>query len=181
MKTTHTRTPAGEALRVAIKGVEGIKGRVGWFDSAKYPDGTSVAYVATIQEFGYASIPPRLGMRNLRTRKQNEWISEGAQVTRLMCRGELSPTGAMELLALKAAGDMRKAISTVQSPPLSEITLMLREYKLANPGAPVGGKLVGQMAARVAKGERATISGSAAKPLNETGYLLATLTHLVGV
>jgi len=51
----------GDTLRIALAGLDGLTGKTGYFETAKYPDGTPVAYVATIQEFGYPAggIPAR--------------------------------------------------------------------------------------------------------------------------
>ncbi len=179
MRTIRKQSTAGQALRVAIKDLGRVKGRVGWFESAQYPDGTPAAYVATIHEFGYGPIPPRLGMRQMQQQKQPAWREVASTVARKVTRGDLTAEGAMQLITNNAAGDMRKQIASVNSPPLSQVTLLLREYKRDNPGAPIGAKLVGEMAAKVAAGERSSLSGSAAKPLNDSGYLLATLTEIV--
>lgn len=43
---------AFETLRSRIKELDGKVAKAGWFESSKYEDGTPVAYVASIQEFG---------------------------------------------------------------------------------------------------------------------------------
>jgi len=45
-------------LNAAIKGFDNLKLKVGWFETNKYPDGTPVAYVASIQEFGVSFTHP---------------------------------------------------------------------------------------------------------------------------
>ena len=49
--------------------------RVGFLENAKYPDGTPVAMVAAIQDYGApgAGIPPRPFFRNMIADKQREW------------------------------------------------------------------------------------------------------------
>lgn len=61
-----------EILR-KIKSVKKV--RVGFLENAKYPDGTSVALIAAIQDFGAPSrnIPPRPFFRNMVKDKSPEW------------------------------------------------------------------------------------------------------------
>lgn len=49
--------------------------KIGWFPSAQYEDGTSVAYVAAIQEFGApeVKIPPRPFMQPSIQTHMPEW------------------------------------------------------------------------------------------------------------
>src|SRR5208282_5520025 len=49
--------------------------RIGFFENAVYPDGTPVAMVAAIQEWGAprAGIPPRPYFRNMISAKKGEW------------------------------------------------------------------------------------------------------------
>lgn len=55
--------PGTAKVLAAIKGLDGLEGKTGWFETARYPDGTAVAYVATIHEFGTPRIPARPFMR----------------------------------------------------------------------------------------------------------------------
>ena len=48
---TRIKSGLGETLKLAL-GIDTLQVKVGWFEGAKYPDGTSVAYIATIHEFG---------------------------------------------------------------------------------------------------------------------------------
>lgn len=48
-----TRTGGGtDEIIKRLEQIKNLQLNVGFFDQAKYPDGTSVAYVATIQEYG---------------------------------------------------------------------------------------------------------------------------------
>lgn len=50
---TFNRQGAGlKVLENALKNINGLTTKVGWFPGAKYPNGTPVAYVAVIQEYG---------------------------------------------------------------------------------------------------------------------------------
>lgn len=158
-KVTRTPGPADARLRVAIAGLQGLTGKVGWFKSAHYPDGTPVAYVAVIQEYGYpdGGIPPRLGMRETAQAKRKEWAALVASGARSVLAGKSTGPQVMEALGLKAAGDMRKHIAEVQSPPLKDDTIKAR---------------------RAQRSDKVTM-GNLSKPLVFTGHLLATLTNTV--
>lgn len=146
-------------LQKALAGLKGVVGKVGWFNTAKYPDGTPVAYVAAIQEFGYpeGNIPPRLGMRSTSTEKREEWGAVAGNASRSVLQGKMTAPAAMEIIGLKAAGDMRKHISEVTTPPLKVNTVKAR----------LAGKDQGKV-----------VSVTAAKPLVHTGHLYETLTNV---
>lgn len=75
MKIVRKPGPGAERIRLLLAGVTNKVGKVGFFPSSKYEDGTPVAYVAIIQEFGSPEqgIPPRSFMRTTIAEKQNEW------------------------------------------------------------------------------------------------------------
>lgn len=200
----RTAGPAAQILATALTQLQGVSGKVGWFESSKYnPSGTSVAYVAAIQEFGatinvkaheqtiyrsidksgefrnggkftkasksnFASthsvgghaivIPPRLGLRQMSKAKRAAWAGVAETGAKRVLAGKATATDMMELLGAVAEADMRKQIASVTEPPLAVSTLAKRQAKLSR------GKL--------------TKTGS--KPENDTGYLLATVTHVVG-
>lgn len=149
----------GQKQLAAVMDFAKMRGRVGWFESARYPDGTPVAYVAAIHEFGYPAggIPPRLGMRATAAEKHGEWRGVTDRVARGVVRGALTPHQAMDAIGLKAAGDLRKHITQVREPPLKVATVKAR--------------LAGKKQGRV-------VSVTIAKPLVRTGHLLTTLTNV---
>lgn len=152
--------PAAAPLERALAGLKGFVGKVGWFNTAKYPDGTPVAYVAAVQEFGYpeGNIPPRLGMRSTSAEKRGEWGAVAGKASQAVLTGKSTGPQAMEVLGLKAAGDMRKHIAEVTTPPLKVNTVKAR----------LAGKKQGKV-----------VSVTVAKPLVDTGHMLATLTNVV--
>lgn len=156
-KLRHTPGPGVKALTAAIKGLAGQQAKVGWFPSAKYEDGTPVALVAVVQEHGSTEkgIPPRPFMRNTADEKKAEWQKDSHVITKAVIDGKMPADGALQGLAQKAEGDIRRAISKVSTPPLSERTIAAR-------------------ARRHSKGKAST------KPLVDTGILLNTLTSQVG-
>jgi hypothetical protein len=173
--------PGAEKLRVALEALDGKVGKVGWFETAKYPDGTRAAYVAAIHEYGYKSIPPRLGMRETADAKRKEWAGVAKQGAKEILAGRATAGTVMEMIGLAAFGDMYKRISTVQSPPLSQVTIELRRQRRANPEMKVTGRSVGE-AVKASQSAFFTPGDTSApenKPLVDTGYLLVTLTHVV--
>lgn len=156
-KVRHTPGPGVKYLTAAIKGLAGAQARVGWFPSAKYEDGTPVALVALVQEFGSPKnkVPPRPFMRTTADEKKAEWQRDSHVLAKAVVNGTMPPEAVLQGLAQKAEGDVRKAISKVSTPPLSERTIAAR-------------------ARRHSKGKAST------KPLVDTGLLLNTLTSQVG-
>lgn len=76
MTTIHTSGNLQEALRrIADKVNHKATLRVGFLEGATYGDGTSVALVAAVQDFGAPSvgIPPRPFFRNMVRRRSKEW------------------------------------------------------------------------------------------------------------
>lgn len=146
------------ALKQAVKTLDGAQGRVGWFPSAVYEGGAPVAGVAYVQEFGSPArgIPPRLGMRNTATEKQQEWAKTAETISRAAAQGKLPAANVMPAVCLAAEGALREAITKVTSPPLKQSTIDARKRRLADGG----------------KGAQSSI----AKPLVDTGILLNTLT-----
>ena len=150
--TKHVPSPEGARFDVAMRELGGLQTKVGYFESNKYPDGTPVAYVASIQEFGYAegNIPPRPFFRPTIVAQAASWKALVGAAVRGIPSGKRTAFDCMELLGLQAAGDVRATIAGITAPPLAPPTL----------------------AARRSRGNGST------KPLVDTRVLLPTLTHV---
>lgn len=125
---TVKRTPhAGGVTRLvaALRELDGVQAKTGWFETAKYKDGTPVALVAAIHEFGApgAGIPARPFMRPTVAEKREAWMRNLEAGATEVLRGNMSASAVLEAVAMRAAGDISKAISRVTSPPLSPITI----------------------------------------------------------
>lgn len=164
-----------------------LTAKVGWFSSAKYPDGTPVAYIAAIQENGVAerSIPPRPFFAPTIAAETVKWQTLVGKGAKAALKGTTDAHGVLEVVGLQAAGDVRKTISLIQSPPLSLITLLARKHKKEQGKKAVGvereaitGKTIGRFA-RAAKDPNVDVSGVSKKPLVDTSLMLATLTNTV--
>jgi hypothetical protein len=169
-----------DALKELVRMKEN-KGKVGWLESNTYKDGTSVAYVAIIQEMGSPKngIPPRPFFRPTIAAKSNTWKNQFKSGCKAILAGNETASTVMEKVVQGAAGDVRKTIKQINSPALSPVTLQLRYWK-RNGIQITGKKMVAQAAHLVALGLNNTLSGTAAKPLNDTGLMLQTLTYSVG-
>lgn len=154
-KVVRTKGPGAKELEIMLTGLDGKQGRAGWFETAKYPDGTPVAYVASIMEFGYAAknIPPRLGLRELVKKQTPRWREIAKNGIHAVIKGNASIGQVMEGLGMSAAGDIRKRITSVNSPPLKPSTVIARAEKHSN-----------------FKG----LKSWSIKPLVDTGLMLAT-------
>ncbi len=184
MEIKRDNPNALQAINLRLKELSSKQGKVGWFSSAKYGDGTQVAYVAAIQEFGSPerSIPPRPFMRPAVAENEKKWKDLAGQQAREILAGNLSADDAMLGLTSAAESAVYKKIVSIDSPALSQITLGLRklktkpEYKSGE--KKITGATVGEVAALLKAG-KLDVSGVSTKPLNDSGYMLSTLTSVV--
>ena len=171
-------------LKVIAKGLGDRQLKAGFFESARYDEGTPVAYVAAIQEFGSPkrNIPPRSFFRSTIAEKSGEWarlVEDGLQA---VINGELSMQDLLDTLGLRVAGQVRAKIGSITEPPLSPITLALRKQKRL--GKTITGATVGATARAIAEGktgpgELGDSSGINPKPLVFDGILFNSVTHVV--
>lgn len=156
-----------EALREAVKGLDGAQSKVGWFPSAVYEGGQPVAGIAHVHEFGSPSrgIPPRLGMRATATEKREEWKRTVEQLSRATMQGHMPAGHVLEGLAMAAGGHLAQTISKVTAPALKAATIAARKRRLADGGKSLTGAKGGAGVAGIAK------------PLVDTGILLDTLSY----
>ncbi len=163
-KVRHKPGPDGARLQKALQEIGGKVGKIGWFESSKYQDGTPVAYIAAIHEHGVPekNIPMRATVRPTIQAQRTQW----AKLTQVgitgIFRGTETSTSVMEKVSAKAAADIRKTISQLCTPPLKVKTVKAR----------LSSKLGGKKQGRV-------VSLTIAKPLVDSGVLLNTLTHIV--
>lgn len=147
--------PGGVGAQTA--GFKGIAAKVGFFESAKYPDGTPVAYVASIQEFGSGKIPPRSFMRTTIAEQGPEWTKQFGRAAVAIIKGKIEPAAALDQIGALAAADVKKKITQITSPPLQEATIAARRNRRADKKT----------------------TGKLTKPLVDTGIMLASVTHVV--
>lgn len=100
-----------------IKATFGLE--VGFFETAKYENGTSVATVAQWQEFGTWNIPPRPFFRNAIKEHQKEWV----QTLKWQIQEQKDVKKALEIVGVVVRNDISSSITSIQSPANSDITI----------------------------------------------------------
>lgn len=175
-----------DALKKTLEEMERKTLQVGFFDTAHYPDGTPVAYVASIQEFGWGPIPPRPFMRVAQAQNKEKWLNNLARASKAAINGKIEFLHALEQVGKVAAGDVQKAIKAVTAPPLSPLTLLLRKHKKGADPEKIGGKLVGQyhkqanfMGPQPKQKKADTLAGVSTKPLVDDGLMIQSVTSAV--
>lgn len=144
-------------IKKVLNDIDSKKIEIGIFETAKYPDGTPIAYVASIHEYGYAggNIPARPFFRPTIEKQKNEWGRQIAGATKAAAEGNTSISDAFEGIGGMAAGDVGKKITQIFSPMLKPSTLKARQSKSKNT------KVV------------------SIKPLVDSGLMLQSVTHKV--
>lgn len=161
MTTVFIKSKKFESLKKSVDQAEKSRkvGKVGWVKKSKYPDGLFVAAVAAVQEYGDPKnrIPPRPMLRPTADKKQNQWakLVKDAAEKAFEKGGKLDDV--LEVLVLTAAGDVRKTIASIETPPLSPVTIRNRLRKRKNK----------------------TKIGKLTKPLIDTGVMRDTVTGVV--
>lgn len=155
-------------------GFDGMEVKIGFPSNIQYEDGTSVAFVATIQNYGApaAKIPARPFMSPAFEKHKDKWqkvIASGVQKAAL---GNGNAFDTLDLAGRVAAEDVKQEIEEVTSPPLSPITLLLRDWR--REGRTITGKTVGEAAAAIRDG---VTPQAANEPLTDTGFMIASVTH----
>jgi hypothetical protein len=102
--------------------------RIGFLEGARYPDGTPVAMIAAIQDFGAprVGIPPRPFFRNMISAKKGEWPASIA--------GQLKETNYDVDLTLRRTGEavvgqLRESIQQTNAPPLKPATIRRKGFE----------------------------------------------------
>ena len=157
-------------------GLDGMETKIGFPSNIQYEDGTSVAYVATIQNYGApaAKIPPRPFMEPSAAKHGDKWVKVLTQGISKVATGQSMPFDALDLTGRVAAEDVKQTIEEVTSPPLSPITLLLRDWR--REGRTITGKTVGEAAAAIKAG---VIPKAKNEPLTDTGFMIAAVQHNV--
>ena len=148
-----------DRIRNIGRQLDGVELKAGWFETSRYEDGTPVAYVATIHEFGHpeSGIPPRPFMRPAIADGEGLWRAFAVQEAAKIFAGATTVEDMFEKLGLSVSGDIAKAITAVTEPALKPATIAAKRRKMANQ----------------------SVVGALDKPLVESGLMLASVTHTV--
>lgn len=146
---------------------EGSVAKVGIPAGKTYPDGTSIAYVATIQEFGApeVNIPPRPAFRLTRAAKYREWAKQMGEGAQAVVQRRISLDGMLDAVGQVAAADIVQTIANRIAPPLKPATVDARIARARKTNPKFG-----------AKSLPVTIS----LPLDDTGALVAHVSYGTG-
>lgn len=103
--------------------------RVGFLGGATYPDGTSVALVAAVNEFGQTRIhpnqPPRPFFRRMIQEKSPEWPKA---VGALLVEHNYDAHVTLDLTGTAIEGQLQQSITDFTSPPLAPITIARKGF-----------------------------------------------------
>jgi hypothetical protein len=102
--------------------------KVGFLEGAKYPNGTPVAAVAAIQEFGAprAGIPPRPFFRNMIQQHKHEW---GPTAEALLVQTDYDVERTLELMGEQMVGDLKRSIIDFDEVPLKPATIRRKGFE----------------------------------------------------
>lgn len=144
--------------------------RVGFLEGATYPDGTSVAMVAAINNFGAPAkgIPARPFFTNMIKECSPKW---GEQLANLLELNDWDVNKSLSMMGEGIAGQLRESITNLQEPPNSPVTNLLKQR------FPQGGQSfddVLQAWADVADGQTDAPAG---KPLVWSGQMLNSIDY----
>jgi hypothetical protein len=183
MKVTRKTSPLRVKLNAFVKDINDYNVRIGWFSSARYPNGTPTAYVAAIHEFGAPSrgIPARSFMRPTIAAESGRWSQQMRYYATQIVKGAMDTRAALEGVALIASEDVRTTLARLREPELSPLTVYIRKY--IKEGGKIDGygdivRLRHKMQTEKDKGTL-DLSGVSDDPLDFTGYMRATLTYTV--
>lgn len=154
MKITQDNSGSEELEKLADQ-IKKSKLEVGFFETAKYPDGTPVAYVAAIQEFGNpaSNNPSRPFFRNAIS-QHDGWKQLATKAMNAVVEGRMELNQALNQMGLKMAADVKDSITDGSYEALKQSTLDARQ-------------------------SRKRTQGVASKPLIDTGQMLQSVTYAV--
>ena len=99
--------------------------RVGFLESAKYPDGTNVAQVAYWNEFGTKNAPPRPFFRNTIAAKSSKW---GAALGKSLAATAYSTKSAFGLVGTGIADQITQSIVEFSDPANAASTIKKKGF-----------------------------------------------------
>lgn len=162
------------AAKVSTPGVL----RVGFLeDATPYPDGTSVATIAAIQNFGSPAkgIPSRPFFSKLVRTHGPEW---GRRIGKLLEQNDWDAEKALTFLGWRIERELADAITEMNDPPLSPVTLLLRQ-RFGNHPEAITFSDVKKAWRDIRAGVVPKVTTTQAKPLVWTGTMLAAISSEV--
>lgn len=96
--------------------------KVGILDNSKYPDGTSVATVAFMNEYGTSKIPPRPFFRQTISEQKTNWTKLAKDAIRM----GYSIEHTLGLVGAQMQSDIQYSIMTWTTPPNAPYTVAMK-------------------------------------------------------
>jgi hypothetical protein len=122
----------GEKFEAALSEIARMLGasrqlKVGFLSTATYPNGTPVALIAAIQNFGAprAGIPPRPFFSDMVKKKSPEWP---AAIGKLLVSQKYDAARVMQIMGEAIAGQLRQSIVDTNDPPLAPATIRRKGF-----------------------------------------------------
>lgn len=142
--------------------------RVGWLEGVDYPDGTPVAAVAALNNFGApaAGIPPRPFFTNMVAEKSPEWAGQFATALKA---SDNDTSRALNGMGETIVSQLLEAIIADPGPPNSPVTDLLKQRFPMREGMTFADVLKARR--DVAKGK----TSPAGKPLVWSGFMMRTI------
>lgn len=128
MATLKLTQKLADHLAKIIRSTKGLpRVRVGFLDGATYPDGTSVAEVATINEFGAPSRgqPPRPFFRLMIAEKRGTW-GDAVALNWKATNGDAAKT--LDRMGQGIKGQLQDSIRNLVDPPLAPSTIARKGF-----------------------------------------------------
>lgn len=100
---------------------------IGFFETARYPNGTFVAQVARYNEFGTLNIPMRPFFRNAINKNIKKWYA----TLQNAINQNTTPSKALSIVGEVARADIIQSITDLRTPPNAESTI--KQKKSTNP------------------------------------------------
>lgn len=166
-------------LEEVPKGFDGMVAQVGIPVGPKYAEdrgGQDVATVAAIQEFGApaAGIPPRPFIMPTVKAEKSKWKKIIATGVKKVVKGTATAFDVLNAVGTEAESDMKNMVKSIDSPALSPVTVILRKWRSA--GRQIDASVVEEARSAISRGAD---PGSDNKPLNDSGYMIASIGHAV--
>ena len=125
-------TRGGNKLKIVLEGIANAaknarKVRVGFLSGATYPDGTPVALIAAIQDYGAprANIPSRPFFRNMVRDKKGAWPKQFGNVLK---ENKYDAKLSLELMGQGIEDQLKEAINQFEGAPLKAATIRRKGF-----------------------------------------------------
>jgi hypothetical protein len=148
--------------------------KVGFLETAKYPDGENVAEVAYKNEYGNFKQPPRPFFRRMIAVQKKGWP---VLVKKSLINTDYDVNGTLDLLGQRIKNQLQNSINEFYEPPLSQTTIMLRYMRRKNKNLVVTPDVVAQARKNVKAG--ISTAGTSTKPLIDTAVMLRSVDHYI--